>query len=491
MQKAGIALLFETSLPLQILRLRNAHWVLPFLYEAFKTENTFSLPEPELITQLSRELESHADNSDDYQEAKIEFGESEESRARKYLLLWVQKRLLQDFPDMEGNTRYQLSAHTEKVFQWMQSLEKKQFVGTESRFRFLFQTLREIVEFTQDDATKRLEELKNKRAEIDKEIKKLECGLKPEVFTNAQVQERMEWFTRLSYELLSDFREVEDNFRQIHRDIVEQHTKAEVNKGVIIGHAFEAYDALRKSDQGKSFYAFWDFLISRTGQQEWGELTGQLFSLLKDRTITIDKDFIQNIKSLLLQQGRSVYEANDRMAEKLSHIITEREITQHRRLRKQIGAIKELVLALKDETEIPVNIHTSIPPEIRLNIERKLNVYPKLPLITLQQPIVADEGIEDEERFSRLLQTKMVDKKKLWQQVEQVLEQKQTATLGEIITIVGLEHGLAEIVAYFDFLKDKADQVQIIDSPERIPINATQSQFIEVPYLLFSKKTGR
>jgi len=28
-------------------------------------------------------------------------------------------------------------------------------------------------------------------------------------------RERLEWFTRLSHELLSDFREVEDNFKYI------------------------------------------------------------------------------------------------------------------------------------------------------------------------------------------------------------------------------------------------------------------------------------
>src|ERR1700743_3198012 len=347
---SDISYLFETSPAVQIIRMRNAHWVIPFLFKAFKSENILSLPEPALIGALAEELLHHAEDLEDLEEARIEFGEDEESRARKYLVNWVQKRLLQDFPDNDAVTQYQLSAHSEKLFQWLQTLEKRTFVGTESRFRFLFQTLRDMVEYTEDDTVKRLEELKNRKAEIDKEIKKLEMGFKPEIYTNAPLKERLEWFTRLSHELLSDFREVEDNFKYIHRQIVEQHTRAELSKGSIVGFAFEAYDSLRKSDQGKSFYAFWDFLVSREGQEEWRQLTDQLLQLLQDRDIESDGEFVQNIKSLLLQQGRSVYEANDRMAEKLSRIITEKEIARHRRLRQQIGQIKELVFQFMDNT---------------------------------------------------------------------------------------------------------------------------------------------
>ena len=485
---SDISYLFETSPAVQIIRMRNAQWVIPFLFKAFKTENILSLPEPALIGQLAEELRNHSEGIEDLEEARIEFGEDEESRARKYLLNWVQRRLLQDFPDGDAVTQYQLSAHTEKLFQWLVSLEKRQFVGTESRFRFLFQTLREMVEYTEDDSLKRLEELKNRKAEIDKEIKRIEMGFKPEIYTNAQLRERLEWFTRLSHELLSDFREVEDNFKFIHRHIVEQHTRAEVNKGAIVGYAFEAYDALRKSDQGKSFYAFWDFLVSRAGQEEWRLLTDQLMLLLQERSIGGDGDFVQNIKSLLLQQGRNVYESNDKMAEKLSRIITEKEIARHRRLRQQIGTIKELVFQFMDEETPPCGLRLDTPSPIRMNMERRLNLSERQGTAIVKQPANAKEKIEDFERFGRMLSTSHIDRKVLWQKVEKVLEQKTTATLSEIIEITGLTGGVGEVVSYFSFLREKASRVQSMQEiTELIPLDAGRTQFIEVPYLLFSR----
>jgi len=488
MPSLDISYLFQSAPSVQILRMRNAHWVIPFLFKAFKSENVLSLPEPGLINMLAEELRAHAEGTEDLEEARIEFGEDEESRARKYLLNWVQKRLLQDFPNAEAVTQYQLSAHTEKLFQWLQSLEKRQFVGTESRFRFLFQTLREMVEYTEDNATKRLEELKNRKAEIDKEIKRIEMGFKPEIYTNAQLRERLDWFTRLSHELLSDFREVEDNFKYIHRQIVEQHTRAEIHKGSIVGYAFEAYDALRKSDQGKSFYAFWDFLVSRAGQEEWRQLTDQLLQLLQDRSISGDGDFVQDIKSLLLQQGRGVYDANDKMAEKLSRIITEKEIARHRRLRQQIGSIKELVFQFMEEETPPCGLALQIPAPIRMSMERKLNLVGRQETAAVKQPANAENKIEDVQRFSRLLNTSHIDKKKLWQKVEETLQGKTTATLSEIIEYKGLDNGVAEVVSYFSFLREKAARVQSVQEiTELIPLDAEKTRFIEVPYLLFSR----
>jgi hypothetical protein len=488
MNKNDLYWLISQSPAIQMLRLRNADWILPFLYNIFKEENRFSIPEAKLIQLLAEELGSQEDGVEDFEEAKISFGEDEESRSRKYILNWVQKRILQDLPDTEGNTQYQLSAHTEKVFQWMQNLQLRQHVGTESRFKLLFNSLRDIVENTEDDRSKRLEILKNRKAEIEKEIKAIELGVVPERYNNAQVEERLELFTKLCYELISDFREVEDNFKQIHRSIVEQHTKAEQSKGAIIGFAFGAYDSLRNSNQGKSFYAFWDFLISREGNEDWRELTVKLAQLLSDRKIENDEYFLQNTKSLLLEQGRTVYDANDKMAEKLSRIISEKEIARHRRLRKQINGIKELVFDLIDKPEVNASITLEDSAELKMSMDRKIALEQKKAVTEVKQPVSTVETIEDMVRFGRLLNITHINKKQLWAKVEDVLREKETATLKEILESKPLEHGLAEIIGYYDFLREKGGRAMIIkNTTELIPLNPEQTKFVEVPYLLFNK----
>jgi len=189
-----------------------------------------------------------------------------------------------------------------------------------------------------------------------------------------------------------------------------------------------------------------------------------------------------------LQQGRNVYESNDRMAEKLSRIITEKEIARHRRLRQQIGQIKELVFKCMEDETPPCGIRLSTPSPVRMNLERRLNLTERQSAGVVRQPANAREKVADLERFGRLLNTTHVDRKKLWQKVEATLEHKTTATLAEIIGSNGLDHGVAEVVSYFGFLREKASRVQSLqDITELIPLDGEKTKFIEVPYLLFSR----
>ena len=57
-----LSYLFETAPSVQIIRMRNAHWVIPFLFKAFKSENILSLSEPALIGALAEELRHHAED---------------------------------------------------------------------------------------------------------------------------------------------------------------------------------------------------------------------------------------------------------------------------------------------------------------------------------------------------------------------------------------------------------------------------------------------
>jgi replication initiation and membrane attachment protein DnaB len=183
-----------------------------------------------------------------------------------------------------------------------------------------------------------------------------------------------------------------------------------------------------------------------------------------------------------------VYDANDKMAEKLSRIITEKEIARHRRLRQQISSVKELVFQLMDEPKVDAGLTTSGAAEIKMSMERKLTLMPKQAPPIVKQPSNASEKVADLERFNRMLNLAHIDKKKLWGQVEEVLEKQQTATLREIIDTVGLEHGVGEVVTYFSFLKEKSSRVQAMpEITELIPLDKAQTSFIEVPYLLFSR----
>ena len=108
MRSEDIAYTLNTHPAFQMVRLQNARWVLPLLYKVFKEDNRFLVEERALIQLVAETLSSHTEGTENLEEANITFGENEEARSRKYILNWVQKRILQDFTDAEGAVQYQL-----------------------------------------------------------------------------------------------------------------------------------------------------------------------------------------------------------------------------------------------------------------------------------------------------------------------------------------------------------------------------------------------
>jgi hypothetical protein len=72
----------------------------------------------------------------------------------------------------------------------------------------------------------------------------------------------------MAKQLLSDFRGIEQNFREVAENVQKAHLESNISKGSVMGQVLNEYESLRNSDQGRSFYAFFDFLISDIHQQE-------------------------------------------------------------------------------------------------------------------------------------------------------------------------------------------------------------------------------
>ena len=215
--------------------------------------------------------------------------------------------------------------------------------------------------------------------------------------------------------MLSDFREVEENFKTITRQIYQKHTDPTLTKGNILSFAFDALDDLKESEQGKSFYAFWEFLITRSKQDEWRTLTSQLFDVLYERGMAFDDHFLRKMKTYLHRNGQKVYDANDRMAQKLSRIISEQEQYERIRVKKTIGLIKELALKVAESGLSPKGVEFLVEgkPDINLFMERKISLEkPELPEFVMQ-PQAKDISLSELSDLSRISTRNMLTEKNL------------------------------------------------------------------------------
>src|SRR5690606_33634358 len=130
----------------------------------------------------------------------------------------------------------------------------------------------------------KLSELEKRKAEIEKEIERLHQQ-EVDRYDPTKIRERFMLIEESSARLLSDFRQIEENFRKLNAQAREDQIRKPVAKGKFLDHVFESRDLIMDSDQGKSFRSFWEFLMDQDRQQELESYIQEIFSVpeLKDR----------------------------------------------------------------------------------------------------------------------------------------------------------------------------------------------------------------
>ena len=110
---------------------------------------------------------------------------------------------------------YDATPAFEKAYAWVTGLSVRPFVGTESRLHMVFELLRQIILGAEPDP-RRDGRTEPPPRRIDGEIAGVEAGdldhARPD-----RVRDRYQQFAATARDLLSDFREVEENFRGLDR----------------------------------------------------------------------------------------------------------------------------------------------------------------------------------------------------------------------------------------------------------------------------------
>ncbi|MBK7040823.1 MAG: DUF3375 family protein, partial [Bacteroidetes bacterium] len=224
---------------------------------------------------------------------------------------------LRKYPSDDGEDLHELTPDTIKVLKWLEDLVPREYIGTNSRFKDIFFKLQKLVEQTNEDPEDRIEELQKRKWEIENEINLIRLGKKPSVFDEIEIKEQFYDLNKMARELLADFSEVEQNFEQIRKDIQRKYTERDITKGTLLVFALDALDDIDQKPEGKSFKAFWEFLMNEKRQQEFTGLTERLYQILAENKIDYNNDkFLRNLKRYLHVSGRKVIDANKKLSEK-------------------------------------------------------------------------------------------------------------------------------------------------------------------------------
>lgn len=469
----------------KLLRSRNAPLILSFLYSQFKEQGEISISNEKLVNQLAWYLEEL--NYSDEDDGLTSFATDNYERSKKYIESWTNDNFLRNYMDDTEKTIYNvLTQHTERVFQMLDLLQERKFVGTESKFKDIFHKLKELVDNNTEDPKKKIEELEERKKKIDEEIRRIRRDGNVVKFEDYQIQSRFEDISRLTNELIGDFKEVEDIFKMITRDIYEKQSQYDLSKGRILHYTFDALDTLKESDQGKSFYTFWNFLIDEDSQDTLKMLIKHVSDILEDRGIEYNNRNLKRIKTILFQSGRKVLDSNNLLAEKLTRVIAEKHLLESRKIRETIAEIKQISLRLID-LKIPEDygIEIELAAKIDMPMERKLGEEKIIPEFDIH-PESFNSKV-DLDSMSNLFNPDSINIKELIGNINSLLIEKQQVTLAQVIEKYPISKGLSELIGYISLINSSEKYFVNEEISDLLLFDIEKNKYLQIPQIIYCR----
>lgn len=339
--------------------------------------------------------------------------------------------------------QFDLTPASEKALAWLEQLSERQFVGTESRLLTLFDLLKQMRDGTEANPARRIAELQVRRNKIDAEIAEVLSGHLP-LLDDSAVKDRFQQFTQGARELLSDFREVEANFRQLDRRVREHIAMWEGSKGKLLEEVLGERDTITDSDQGRSFRAFWEFLLSSRRQEEFSELLDCVMDLPAVEALDPDAR-LRRVHYDWLEAGEHTQRTVAQLSEQLRRFLDDQAWLENRRIMDILRSIERTALALRDSQPTGVVMELAEPhPDITLPMERPLFTPPLKPVIDSLCLQYGNEQIDDLALFNQVV----VDKARLTRHIRHALQDRSQISLSELLDTQPLQQGLAELITY-------------------------------------------
>jgi hypothetical protein len=423
----------------RLLTADSSPFILGFFHLAFIKTNRRAIPAVELIDKL-----------DDYLfHLRGIYGDNIFPRPPKeYLDAWSGEEhafLRKYYPPSGDEPEYDLTPASEKVFEWLSSLEQKQFVGAESRLLTIFRLLREISREAVIDPEERIRDLEAQKKEIETEIALLKKGqLRP--MDRTRIRERFLQADETARRLLSDFRQIEENFRKLDRETRERIATSELPKGRLLDEIFGEEDAIRGSDQGRSFQAFWTFLMSPASQEELDRLLEQVLNLPEISGVTPDEG-LRRIRFRLLEAGEKVDKTCGLLVEQLRRFLDDQAWMENKRIMEIIHGIERISVELKPAPpqQRDFIMIDDLRPDMDLAMDRGLFRPPVNPEVD-DDPETGMGDFETPALYNR----HYIEEQTLRDRIRTALRGRSQISLEELLMMHPVEKGLSEVIAYLD-----------------------------------------
>ena len=458
---------FDNSPAIRLLRAQSAPYVCEFLIAQFKRSTSITIAHSALVTALNS-----------YQhDLQATHPHALRDRAESYLTDWCDKGWLNRFIEVdESEPIYQLTAHTEQVIAFLDRQRDNEagFVGTDSRLRLVIQSFETLVIGSSDDPAVHLDHLHRQKAKIEQQIAAIEDRGAVDSLNATQVREQFSTGVSLLKQLQSDFRAVEERFREMTSDLQNQQLQAEQTRGGLLEQVLDAEDALRADDQGVSFYEFFRFIQSPEQQDRLRAIIHEISRMDELRGQQENLATVKRMMSVLLAEASRVTQTERRLSSVLRRMLDKQTRRQQVRVAGILSEIRSLAASMAND-----------PPR-EVGVELETNQGPKCPFARpfwsestqFDEVEMTNDVVETDLRdlaFDQFAELERLDLRRMRLDIRQCVSQRGTVRLKEFVELHPVSGGIVELLGYLQIAADDGHHIESQES-ERILIRAADER---------------
>ncbi len=457
---------------IRLLRARSAPLVISFLYSVFRIDNVSEVSYDEFCIKLEGFLSEHVNEEavieDDLasDDASIVFQDLS-SRVRSYAEDWFseKKRYIYRYYNQNKDEMIRPSPSIIRLFAYLDSIMEADMISTESSFNYILTQLRNLSLNIKENPEDRIRELKEKIREAEAEIAEIEQTGRVRTYDRRKVTEYLTDLRRRSRDMLGEFAQVEENFRDIMTEIARAQASDGMSARRVLGYSLALHRELYDSPQGQSFEGFWNYM-SRSREDEITDLSEDIISALHENGIDYDASFLLTLRPTLYAAGSRIVDRNNMLTERMSRVMAQSGRSDRKGLEKLFTEIKAKSASLLLSGKVPSSGEfmeaDDIKPSLSFPLSRTLASKSE---VRTSSAIAFDDKAGSAASILSLKGEFSVDEKALWNNVLDYAKAKggKRFTLKELTDEYPVTKGLEEIVAYISVLREKAKAVTLSD----------------------------
>ena len=230
---------------LSIIRAKSAPFVIAFLYNTFYLNSVSSLTYDGFASKLELFLSENSEAEDEF-EKEIQEDEEElistkdiSSRIRAYIESWLSERkhYIRRYRNQEKVEIIELDAGLSRLLPFIARIINSNEITTESSFNYILTQLKSLANNINRNPKERIKELEKQIEELQAEKTEIQKTNKVKTFDTRKTKEYLMDLEKHGREMLGEFSQLEENFRQIMNNIAIKQADVDDNKKILLGYS--------------------------------------------------------------------------------------------------------------------------------------------------------------------------------------------------------------------------------------------------------------